>query len=178
MSKTTLSGVSLAVMAAGLACAMPQRALALSMKECGANYEAAKKAGTLNGQDWKAYRAANCGAGATSSAGGTAPVAAAMPTPPQTSAATTAASAPPVAAAPVPRATAPAVAPAVANAASPVFPRAIDPKYASLKAGKGRMKTCDEQYQANKATGGNAGLKWIEKGDGYYSECSKHLKGI
>jgi len=39
------------------------------------------------------------------------------------------------------------------------------------------MHTCRDQYQANKATNGNGGLKWIEKGGGYYSECNKHLKG-
>jgi hypothetical protein len=30
---------------------------------------------------------------------------------------------------------------------------------------------------ANKASSANAGLKWIEKGGGYYSECNKRLKG-
>lgn len=30
--------------------------------------------------------------------------------------------------------------------------------------------------QANKASNGNGGLRWIEKGGGYYSECNKHLK--
>jgi len=58
-----------------------------------------------------------------------------------------------------------------------VYPNAIDPKYASLSAGKGRFKTCDDQYQANKATNSNGGLRWIEKGGGYYSLCNKHLKG-
>ena len=58
-----------------------------------------------------------------------------------------------------------------------VFPNAIDPKYASLTAGKGRFKTCDDQYKANKATNSNGGLRWIEKGGGYYSLCNKHLKG-
>ncbi len=35
---------------------------------------------------------------------------------------------------------------------------------------------CD-QYNANKANNTNGGLKWIEKGSGYYSECNKRLKG-
>jgi hypothetical protein len=52
----------------------------------------------------------------------------------------------------------------------------IDPKYAKETAGKGRMHTCVDQYNANKTTGGNGGLKWIEKGGGYYSECNKKLK--
>ena len=58
-----------------------------------------------------------------------------------------------------------------------VFPNAVDPKYAKETAGKGRMHTCVDQYNANKATNGNGGMKWIEKGGGYYSECNKHLKG-
>ena len=36
---------------------------------------------------------------------------------------------------------------------------------------------CLDQYKANKATNANGGLKWIEKGGGYYSECNKQLKG-
>lgn len=39
------------------------------------------------------------------------------------------------------------------------------------------MHTCLDQYHANKAGGGNGGLKWIQKGGGYYSECNKRLKG-
>jgi hypothetical protein len=34
-----------------------------------------------------------------------------------------------------------------------------------------------DQYHANKAANANGGLHWIQKGGGYYSECSKHLKG-
>ncbi len=58
-----------------------------------------------------------------------------------------------------------------------VFPRGIDPQFASLSPGKQRFKTCDMQYNANKANGGNGNLKWIEKGGGYWSECNKVLKG-
>ena len=58
-----------------------------------------------------------------------------------------------------------------------VFPSAIDPKYASESPGKGRMHTCVDQYKANKETNANGGMKWIQKGGGYYSECNKHLKG-
>jgi hypothetical protein len=39
------------------------------------------------------------------------------------------------------------------------------------------MLTCLDQYHANKAGTGNGGLKWIQKGGGYYSECNKRLKG-
>jgi hypothetical protein len=39
------------------------------------------------------------------------------------------------------------------------------------------MHTCLDQYKANKASNGNGGLKWIQKGGGYYSECNKRLGG-
>jgi hypothetical protein len=39
------------------------------------------------------------------------------------------------------------------------------------------MHTCLDQYNANKASNGNAGLKWIEKGGSYYSECNQRLRG-
>jgi hypothetical protein len=38
------------------------------------------------------------------------------------------------------------------------------------------MMTCLDQYEANKTGNMNAGLKWIEKGGGYYSMCNKRLK--
>jgi hypothetical protein len=53
----------------------------------------------------------------------------------------------------------------------------VDPKYSKETAGKGRMHTCVDQYNANKTTNANGGMKWIEKGGGYYSECNKKLKG-
>ena len=40
-----------------------------------------------------------------------------------------------------------------------------------------RMETCLDQYRANKANNANGGLKWIQRGGGYYSECVKRLKG-
>jgi hypothetical protein len=134
-------------------------AQALTTQECSAKYQAAKTAGTLNGQKWNDFRKAQCGADATPAAAPAAP--------------------PPAAAAPAPAApkeAAPAAAPA-APAGPAVFPNAIDPKYAKESEGKGRMHTCVDQYNANKATGGNGGLKWIQKGGGYYSECNKRLKG-
>jgi hypothetical protein len=58
-----------------------------------------------------------------------------------------------------------------------VYPNAVDGKYSKETASRARMHTCLDQYKANKATNGNGGLKWIQKGGGYYSECSKKLKG-
>jgi hypothetical protein len=165
----------LAAGAAGLAlvAASFSPAQALSMKECSAKYEAAKTGGTLNGQKWNDFRKAQCGADATPVAA-TAPAAAAP--------ATAAAPANPLKpAAPAPTAAAkPAVAkPAAAPAApgSAVFPTAISAKFSTETPGRARLHTCSEQYQANKATNSNGGLKWIEKGGGYWSECNKHLKG-
>jgi hypothetical protein len=47
-----------------LACAMALgcgSAHALSLKECGVKYQAAKNAGTLSGQSWRDFRKAECG---------------------------------------------------------------------------------------------------------------------
>src|SRR6516165_1719513 len=118
-----------------------QPARALTMKECSAKYQAAKAAGTLNGQNWRDFRKAQCGADATAAA---------------------------------PAAGAPAPTPATAPKASG---NAVFPKYSSESAGKARMHTCLDQYNANKASNANGGLKWIQKGGGYYSECNKQLKG-
>lgn len=67
--------------------------------------------------------------------------------------------------------------PAEAAPAGPaVFPTAVDAKYAKEKPATAKLKTCADQYKANKATNANGGLKWIVKGGGYWSECSKKLK--
>jgi hypothetical protein len=58
-----------------------------------------------------------------------------------------------------------------------VFPSAVAPKYSKETPDKARTLTCADQYTANKATNANDGLKWIEKGGGYYSECVSRLKG-
>src|ERR1700719_3217443 len=69
------------------------------------------------------------------------------------------------------------VAPTVAAAPSTaVFPSAISPTYANEKLYKARLKTCSDQYKANKAVNANGGLKWIQKGGGYWRECNKHLQ--
>ncbi len=76
-----------------------------------------------------------------------------------------------------PAAPKPAAAPSAAPTGSAVFPSKVDPKYSQLSAGKQRFKTCNDQYNANKASNGNGGLKWIQKGGGYYSQCNARLKG-
>lgn len=133
-------------------------AQALTAQECSAKYQAAKTAGTLAGQSWNDFRKTQCATGATA-----APAAAPTAAP--------AAAPKPTAMAPKPAA---APAAAVGNAK---YPSAVDPKYAKESAGKARMHTCVDQYNANKAANANGGLKWIQKGGGYYSECTKRLKG-
>ncbi|MFZ2157261.1 MAG: hypothetical protein WAV72_14225 [Bradyrhizobium sp.] len=135
-------------------------AQALTAQECSAKYQAAKTAGTLDGQKWNDFRKAQCGADATA-----APAAA-----PATPAA-------PKEAAAKPKKDAAAAATPAAPAGPAVFPSAVDPKYSKETAGKARMHTCVDQYNANKAANANGGLKWIQKGGGYYSECTKKLKG-
>jgi hypothetical protein len=169
---------------------------------CSERYQAAKAAGTLNGDTWPQFYS-KCTADikanppAAAAAPAPAPVVAAppveTPAPPVAAAPAEEAPAAPVAEAPTPPppvvAPAPAnplkktpaskpVAPAVAAAPSTaVFPSAISPSYASENPAKARLKTCADQYKANKATNANGGLKWIQKGGGYWSECNKHLKG-
>ena len=138
-------------------------AQALTAQECSAKYQAAKTAGTLGTQKWNDFRKAQCGADATAAAPAATPAAA-----------------PAVAPAAAPKKEAKAAAKEAAAPAAPsgpaVFPSAVDPKYSKETAGKARMHTCVDQYNANKTTNGNGGLKWIQKGGGYYSECTKKLK--
>ncbi|MFL6840216.1 MAG: hypothetical protein ACJ8FZ_23325 [Bradyrhizobium sp.] len=141
---------------AALAASAP--AQALTTQECSAKYQAAKTAGTLGGQKWNDFRKAQCGAEATPAAAPSA-VAPAPAAPKQAK-----------------KEAAPAAAPAAPSGPA-VYPNAVDPKYSKETAGKARMHTCVDQYNANKATGGNGGLKWIQKGGGYFSECTKRLKG-
>jgi hypothetical protein len=136
--------------------AMP--AQAVTMQECSAKYKAAQTGGTLNGQKWNDFRKEQCGGDATA-----------------TPAATTTAAAPKAAEAK------PAAAKSDAAASTPaspaVFPGAVDPKYSKEPAHQGRLHTCADQWKANKTTNATGGLKWIQKGGGYWSECNKKLKG-
>jgi hypothetical protein len=151
------------VLAAFLVQAGP--AQALTMKECSAKYSAAKSAGTLKGMKWAEFRKAECG-GAQDAAAAPAPN-------PANSAANK----------PAPNAASGTTSGKIINSAAAaaagkaVFPTAVSPKYASESPGKARMQTCLDQYNANKANGGNGGMKWIEKGGGYYSQCNSRLKG-
>lgn len=144
--------------ALGLAIAsVPAQAKNKTVKECTAEWKAAEAAKTTSGKKRAEFIAA-CR---------------------QETAAAPAAAAP-AASAPAPKPTAkkkepPMAAPAAMGNA--VFPSAVSSKYSKESAGKARMHTCLDQYNANKASNGNGGLKWIQKGGGYYSQCNKRLKG-
>ena len=163
---TTQAKILGAIAMSGLAAlAMTSQANALTAQECSAKYQAAKAAGTLGDQKWNDFRKAQCGADATAA----------------TPAAAAPAAAPKEAAKKESKKEAKETAKEAAAPAAPsgpaVYPNAVDPKYSKETAGKARMHTCVDQYNANKASNANGGVKWIQKGGGYYSECTKKLKG-
>lgn len=147
-----------------LAWAYATPAEALTMHECSVKYKAAKSAGALNGMKWRDFRKSECGADAAAA--------------PDTSVTTgTAATAAPPSRGTAGSVFAPSASPSFAPAGNAVFPATVSPKYASESTGRARMHTCLDQYRANKVANGNGGLKWIQKGGGYYSECNKRLGG-
>lgn len=159
---TMRSNVLCAVVMSGFAALLANGpAQALTAQECSAKYQAAKKDGSLGTMKWNDFRKAQCGADAAPAATPTAaaPAAPAAPAEPKQAKKEAAPAAPATPAGPA------------------VYPNAIDAKYAKETPGKARLHTCVDQYNANKASNGNGGMKWIEKGGGYYSECNKKLKG-
>ncbi|HTN98168.1 MAG TPA: hypothetical protein VL101_14440, partial [Nordella sp.] len=123
----------------------------LSMKECSVKYQSAKEAGSLGGLKWNDFRKAKCSADAADDETVPAESEAQYTNEPET-----------------PAATAPK---------GVKFPRAISSKYSNESEGKARMHTCLQQYYANKENDALGGLKWIQKGGGYYSLCNARLKG-
>lgn len=134
------------------ASALPTAAHAITAKQCYDNFRAASKAGTLKNQSYKDYKASQCGdSAAPATTTGTATPATTMPAPGSAMSGSS-------------------------MSGTVVYPRSVSSKYASLSAGKARMQTCLDQYNANKASNGNGNLKWIQKGGGYYSQCNTRLK--
>lgn len=127
-------------------------ASALTMKECGAKYQADKEAGKTKDIKWNDYRAKNCGTDAAAEdAADEKEVAATSEKEPEK--------------------------PTIKAPKGVVFPKAIDKKYSSETAAKGRLKTCVDVYRKNKDDGTLGELKWIQKGGGYWSLCNTALKG-
>ncbi len=121
----------------------------MSLYACHRAFNAAKRAGKLNGQQYADFRQNHCkGSDAAAQSPASAPAEAGNSSP----------------------------ATAQAAAGNAVFPSQIAPEFASLTPGKARMQTCLAQYNANKTAGHNGGLRWIQKGGGYYSECNMRLK--
>jgi hypothetical protein len=154
-----VSGIVLGALGLAIA-SLPAQAKNKTVKACEAEWKAAEAAKTTGGKK-RAEFIASCRQEE-------APAASAAP------------AAPPPAAAPAPKPMAkkkemPMAPPAMTGNA--VFPSAVSSKYSKESAGKARMHTCLDQYNENKTNNANGGLKWIQKGGGYYSECNKHLKG-
>jgi hypothetical protein len=122
----------------------------LTMAECSAKYQAAKSSGTLNGMKWNDFRKAECGAGASDD--DTVPSAdeASYTGDPEK--------------------------PSIKAPRGVKFPSAVAKKYTDETPGKARLHTCLDQYYANKDADTLNGLRWIQKGGGYYSLCNAKLK--
>ncbi|MGH7003685.1 MAG: hypothetical protein ACREIP_07035 [Alphaproteobacteria bacterium] len=132
------------------------------MKECSVKYKAAQSTGQADGISWNDFRKAQCGkpaqATATESDDATPADAEAIAEKPKKAASKT----------------------ETGGQAVPgnlAFPSTIAAKFASEKPAKARMHTCLEQYHANKTAGTLDGLRWIQKGGGYYKLCNAKLKG-
>jgi len=123
----------------------------LSMKECSVKYQAAKESGSLGGLKWNDFRKAKCSADAADD----------ETVPAQDEANYTNEPEKPTGMAP----------------SGVKFPRGVSSKFSNESAGKARMHTCLDQYYANKEKNALGGLKWIQKGGGYYSLCNARLKG-
>ena len=123
---------------------------ALSMKECSAKYHAAKTAGTLGGLKWNDFRKQQCGSDAAEDETVPAPTEAQYTQEP-----------------PAP------TAPPPSNVG---LHNSISPKYSSMSPGQARMHTCLDSYYAAKDNNALGGMKWIQKGGGYYSLCNAQLK--
>ncbi len=150
--------------------AAPAEAHASVQKECGAEYQAAKAAGSLNGQTWQQFLQACRGRHAPAAAAA-APVAAPPPAP-----------AAPVAT-PAPAPTTPAAPAAPEKSVAAPAPQAA-PGAATTKSGKpvspgtqafiDREKACGAEWRAKKAAllKANPKATWPS----FLSECNKRLK--
>ena len=188
MTTLQLKTLGATALAFGLVMAAPAEAQ-LGLVDCSAKYSAAKDTGKLGNKTFEQFKKTDCGVGAKPLPAATTPAAkpAAAAAPAAAPAAKPAAAAP---AATTPAATAAqtraekrraeraAKAPvAKGPVTGPVFPTVVADAYKSKKAGKARLLTCLDQFKTNKATNANGGLRWIQKGGGYYSQCNKKLKG-
>lgn len=143
----------------GLLSASP--AGAMSLKECSALYQTAKADGTLGTMNWTEFRTARCAGGQVQAKG-----AAAGDTKGAVQGAAT-----PLAA----QAMAPGT-PVKQMVPDSLFPDAVDPKFAAEKPTLARLHTCAVAYRSAKQAQALNGLRWIQKGGGFYSLCNRKLK--
>lgn len=136
------------------------------MKACGDKWRAVREAETAKGVTWPQFLS---GCRASTAAAASAPSTASAATSQQASAQQAGAQ-PSAAQAAAPG---PAATPAQKG---PVFPEVISPRHASERPALARQRTCADQFKANKAAAANGGLRWIERGGGYWSQCNAHLK--
>ncbi|WP_425475924.1 hypothetical protein [Mesorhizobium yinganensis] len=135
---------------AGKSSAATDTGKGLTMAECSAKYQAAKAGGSLNGMKWNDFRKSSCGANASDDETVPAADEANYTSEPET--------------------------PTTVAPRGVKFPTAISRKFSNENPGKARMHTCLEQYYANKDADALGGLRWIQKGGGFYSLCNAKLK--
>ncbi|MFT3989004.1 hypothetical protein [Aestuariivirga sp.] len=123
---------------------------ALPMAACSEKYQAAKANNTLKGKTWNEFRKASCGAGADDDDSVPSMDEASYTNDPDV----------PVTKAP----------------RGVTFPKVVSRKFSSETPGKQRLHTCLASYYDNKDANTLNGLKWIQKGGGYYSLCNQRLK--
>ena len=124
----------------------------LTTKECSARYRASKDAGTLDGLTWNEFRKAQCGSGSAGDSSAPKRAQAKHEGEPEE--------------------------PGSAAPRGVKFPERIASKFAGETPSKARMHTCLEQYHANKDGDTLGGLRWVQKGGGYYSLCNAKLKAL
>lgn len=121
----------------------------LSFKACGEKYRAAKADGSLGERKWMEFRRVDCGIGSGTGSARRAQQAATV---------------------------------ALSEAATGEalrrvsFPLELSGEFDGQTPAQQRMRTCLKSYHANKQAGTLAGLRWIQKGGGFYSLCSAKLK--
>ena len=203
-SNLTATAGALALVGTFLFASAPANALGL--KDCSDKFTAAKAAGKAGNKTFADFQKSDCGPDAKPVAAPAATTTPAVK-PADTKAVTKPADATPAATKPAETKPAAATVPAVdAKAAAKaaraekrkadkaakdataksavalpvkeaVFPSKIADEFKTKKPHKARFASCLAQYKANKATNANGGMKWIQKGGGYYSQCNKKLKG-
>lgn len=123
----------------------------LTMAECSARYQAAKAAGSLRGATWNEFRRSQCGSGANDD-----------DTVPSIDEA---------------RYSGEPERPTTTAPRGVRFPNSVSRKYSGETPGKARLHTCLDAYYANKDAGTLGGLRWVQRGGGYYSLCNARLQG-